>query len=115
MYKSIVFAGSNALRNPPLPSTRFVLKAHGKGKRIFQSYCASCHSIYKNVTGPALSGVVNNRTNEWIFIFLTDKKKVQVGSSDHDSSALSGIPCGGSSMLSRQDVDLIVDYIKSRQ
>ncbi len=27
------------------------------GKRIFQSQCASCHLVFKNATGPALSGV----------------------------------------------------------
>jgi cytochrome c2 len=27
------------------------------GKRIFQSKCASCHLVFKNATGPALSGV----------------------------------------------------------
>ena len=32
-------------------------KSQSDGKMLFMSKCASCHAIFKNVTGPALFGV----------------------------------------------------------
>jgi len=36
------------------------------GKNTFKSKCMACHSIDTKMIGPALSGVLNRRTPEWI-------------------------------------------------
>ena len=41
--------------NPP---DTYVYKGSGpNGKAIFQNNCGSCHAVFKDLTGPALSGV----------------------------------------------------------
>jgi mono/diheme cytochrome c family protein len=40
----------------PSVTTNLSGKAYA-GKSLFQSKCASCHSVFKNLTGPALAGL----------------------------------------------------------
>ena len=44
------------------------IEVNSKGKQLFQQNCASCHSITKDLTGPALAGV--EERGPW-----TDRKK----------------------------------------
>lgn len=37
-----------------------------KGKKQFEAKCSACHKFEEKVVGPALSGVTNRRTPEWI-------------------------------------------------
>ena len=37
-----------------------------KGKEIFKANCTACHKISKRFVGPALAGVTERRTPEWI-------------------------------------------------
>jgi mono/diheme cytochrome c family protein len=37
-----------------------------EGKSVFVSKCSACHKMDKNATGPALSGVTDRRSPEWI-------------------------------------------------
>lgn len=56
--------------DPPAPS--IPLDETGwKGKASFQAKCQSCHSIIKDLTGPALLGVTENA-------FWSDNKKIAV-------------------------------------
>jgi Cytochrome c len=42
-----------------------------KGKEIFNSNCAACHKLYKNMTGTALSNIDSTKLWNWI----TEKNK----------------------------------------
>lgn len=45
----------------------------------FMSHCASCHSMYKDATGPALNiNLLSQRKDEWILQFLINRKHVKV-------------------------------------
>ncbi|WP_245667271.1 c-type cytochrome [Leptospira tipperaryensis] len=37
-----------------------------KGKKQFEAKCSACHKFEEKVVGPALAGVTNRRTPEWI-------------------------------------------------
>jgi hypothetical protein len=41
------------------------------GKEIFQMHCASCHTLLKNATGPALLDINSIRSKDWLCKFLT--------------------------------------------
>ncbi len=40
------------------------------GKMLFQGRCASCHSVTKKITGPALMGVEDRHAEAWIISFV---------------------------------------------
>jgi len=37
-----------------------------QGKETFKKYCSACHKFSKKYVGPAMSGVTERRTPEWI-------------------------------------------------
>ena len=41
-----------------------------EGKTIFISRCAACHNVNKVMTGPALAGIDQRRSLEWITKFI---------------------------------------------
>lgn len=46
------------------------------GKQIFQSRCASCHNVNKQLTGPALANVDKRRSTDWIIHFVHSSQTV---------------------------------------
>src|SRR5918993_947381 len=49
----IIEESNQIIDGVPQPS----LEVNSKGKQLFQQNCASCHSLTKDLTGPALAGV----------------------------------------------------------
>ncbi len=114
IYKSITFKNSDTSKNPALTLSKFIFTAHGSGKMLFYNNCASCHSIYKDMTGPALNEIISRRSSEWIYQLLTDRKKVQNDSLYKTLSSKYDYHCLEFSSLTKEDVELIVDYIKNQ-
>src|SRR5687767_9005656 len=87
-----------------------------EGKAIFSSRCASCHNINKDLTGPALAGVSDRRTIEWITSFIKSSQTM-VKSGDKDAVALfekfNKIPMPDHLDLTDDNIKSIVAYIKS--
>jgi mono/diheme cytochrome c family protein len=87
------------------------------GKAIFQDNCASCHSVFKDLTGPALGGVTTR--GPW-----TDRKKLydwvhnpsNFMKSDPYTQGLKA-QFGGAVMtafpsLSEKEIDAVIDYVE---
>lgn len=97
-----------------------VLKANPdpplEGKTIFMSRCASCHNINKTLTGPALAGVDERRSIDWIISFVHSSQSM-VKKGDKDAVALfekfNKIPMPDHQDISAEEVKNIVAYIKS--
>jgi mono/diheme cytochrome c family protein len=102
----------NATVSPKNPAT------YNNGKLLFQNNCASCHSILRDLTGPALGGVTQRLPDrklvyKWVrnpatvlksgnVYFNTLKKRfdnVQMTAFDN---------------LSDDEIDAILDYVESR-
>jgi cytochrome c551/c552 len=87
-----------------------------EGKAIFSTRCASCHSVSKVLTGPALGGVHERRSIDWIVSFVQSSQSL-VKSGDKDAVALfekfNRIPMPDHADLSAGDVKSIVEFIKS--
>ncbi len=87
-----------------------------EGKTIFATRCASCHNLTKNMTGPALAGVHERRSIEWIMSFIRSSQTM-VKSGDTTAVALfqkfNNIPMPDHKDLSDADIKSIVDYIKT--
>lgn len=51
-------------------------KMADEGKAIFLAKCSACHKISKRLIGPALAGVTERRTPEWIMNMILDPEKM---------------------------------------
>jgi len=85
-----------------------------KGKELFNSLCAACHKRYKKSTGPALSGVTDRHSTEWIYKWVKNSAAM-VASGDaeaiaiyeeYNKTAMNAFP-----QLSNADIDNILAYV----
>jgi cytochrome c551/c552 len=67
-FLSILLLGS-ALCAPAAPPAI-------EGKALFMARCASCHNIHKDLTGPALTGVEQRRSLDWIVSFVQSPQSI---------------------------------------
>lgn len=115
IFKSILFPESDTSMNKPLTLTKFSANKIISGKRIFETYCASCHSRYHRLSGPALSEeLLTYRNEEWLYKFFTDKSSLPDDSirilhkKEFNSNCISL-----KSYLSDVEINNIISYIKS--
>jgi mono/diheme cytochrome c family protein len=101
-----LFLSCFALANPPSE----------EGKTIFTARCAGCHNVNKTLTGPALAGIDQRRSMEWIVDFVHSSQAV-IQKGDKDAIALfekfNKIPMPDHKDLSPDHIKSIVEYIKS--
>jgi cytochrome c551/c552 len=94
-----LFSSVSALAVPPAE----------EGKAIFAARCASCHNVNKTLTGPALAGLSERRSIDWIVKFVQSSQAL-VKSGDKDAVAVfekfNKIPMP-------DHTDLTVEYIKT--
>lgn len=87
-----------------------------EGKKIFTTRCASCHNVNKVVTGPALAGVDQRRSMDWIISFVSSSQSM-IKKGDKDAVALfqkfNKIPMPDHADLTPDNIKNIVEYIKT--
>jgi cytochrome c551/c552 len=87
-----------------------------EGKTIFLSRCAACHNVNKAMTGPALAGVDQRRSLEWITKFVHSSQSL-IKSGDKDATALyeqfNRVPMPDHPDLTSENIKNIMEYIKS--
>jgi len=87
-----------------------------EGKKTFTSRCASCHNVNKIVLGPALAGVTDRHSEDWIIKFVHSSQTV-IKSGDHAAITLyekfNKIPMPDHPDLSIENIKGILAYIKS--
>ena len=86
------------------------------GKLIFTSRCASCHNVNKVVIGPALAGVGDRHTEDWIIKFVHSSQTVIKGG-DKTATDLyekfNKVPMPDHPDLSADNIKSILAYIHS--
>jgi cytochrome c551/c552 len=87
-----------------------------EGKIIFNARCASCHNVNKVLVGPALAGVTDRHSEDWIVHFVHSSQTVIKGG-DKTAIALyekfNKIPMPDHPDLSAESIKAILTYIKS--
>lgn len=87
-----------------------------EGKSIFTARCAGCHSVHKILTGPALAGVDQRHTIDWIINFVHSSQTV-IKKGDPQAVALfakfNRIPMPDHPDLSAGQIKNIVEFIKT--
>lgn len=85
-----------------------------KGKELFNSLCAACHKRYKKSTGPALFGVTDRHSTEWLYSWIKNSTAM-IASGDaeavaiyeeYNKTAMNSFP-----QLSNGDIDNILAYV----
>lgn len=85
------------------------------GEALFKANCTSCHALNKRVLGPALAGVNEKHSNEWLHKWIRnapamvasgDKEAVAIYN-EYNQAAMTPFP-----QLSDADIDNILAYIK---
>jgi len=86
-----------------------------EGKALFTARCAACHNINKTLTGPALAGVDQRRSIDWIISFVQSSQSV-IKKGDTAAVALfekfNKIQMPDHADLSGDNIKNIVEYIK---
>lgn len=104
----VLFASIAAMATPPVE----------EGKSIFSTRCAGCHSVTKVLTGPALGGVDERRSMDWIVSFVQSSQKM-VKAGDKDAVALfekfNKIPMPDHPDLTEENIKNVVAYIKTEK
>lgn len=111
------------MKNRFIIAALFLLPLHAlaippveEGKSIFLSRCAACHNVNKQLTGPALAGVHERRSIEWIVNFV-NSSQAMVKKGDKDAVALfekfNKVPMPDHPDLTADHIKSIVEYIKS--
>ena len=89
-----------------------------QGKQLFQTNCSSCHSVFKDATGPALHGVEDrwpSRTliHDWVHnssaVLASGNKYANALFDKFNKTQMTKFQ----GILSDKDIDAILDYIKS--
>lgn len=87
-----------------------------EGKSIFTTRCAACHNVNKVLTGPALAGIDERRSIDWIVNFI-HSSQTMVKEGDKDAIAVfekfNKIPMPDHKDISEEKIKSIVEYIKS--
>ena len=84
-----------------------------KGKELFNANCAACHKLDAKATGPALRGVANKYSKEWLYKWIRNSADlIKSGDADaikiyeeYNKVAMSAFP-----QLSDADIDNILAY-----
>jgi len=86
------------------------------GKAIFTTRCAACHNVNVKVVGPALAGVEERRSVEWITNFVHSSQAL-VKKNDKDAVALfnqfNNTIMPDHPDISEVQIRSILDYIKA--
>ena len=86
------------------------------GKAIFSTRCATCHHVNKQLVGPALSGVDERRSMEWIIKFVQSSQTL-IKTGDEQASAVfakfNSFPMPDHPDLTADKIRDIVAFIKS--
>ncbi len=83
------------------------------GKKLFKQNCAACHKLDKKAIGPALGGVTERRTEEWLLKWIRNNAELRA-SGDADAIAIfeeyNGSIMTAFPSLSDQDIYDILQY-----
>ncbi|MBK6545019.1 MAG: cytochrome c [Saprospiraceae bacterium] len=108
IFKSIEFSESDTTMNPILTLQKFNMIPTGSGKHLFKKYCAICHLINDNFTGPNLKNIMSRRSMNWIQSYLTNRKSLNLKVDPTKKSMVRSVEFKN---LSYEEIERIIEFI----
>ncbi|PJR03214.1 c-type cytochrome [Avrilella dinanensis] len=94
-------------------STHALAQDVAKGKQLFNSQCAACHKLDRDMTGPALRHVTGRHSTEWLHKWIKNSAEL-IKSGDAEAVKLfndwNKVPMNAFPNLSDEDIDNILAY-----
>lgn len=88
---------------------------YASGKKIFRTYCSSCHSTHQEIYGPMLGSISKKRTEPWLIAFIQNSQEV-IRSGDPYAKALfekfNNQVMPSFKELSEEDIKAILYYLE---
>ena len=120
-----IFAFAGSIKPSPAdPSESPVTKTelaqvNVKGKQQFLANCASCHSVNKNLTGPALAGIEERVTDRQVLIAWVKNSQQVLRSGNKYFNDLylqyQKTPMNSFTHLNDEDIENILEYIRQSE
>ena len=116
------FSNANLIKNPSTADADLgnkVLTSYPAGRTLFLNYCASCHSINRKLTGPALAGITERVPDRNLLIaWIKNNQKVLQTKNpyfirlakEYDNLQMTVFP-----QLDDKDINMILNYITEEQ
>lgn len=86
------------------------------GEKLFKTNCASCHKLDSKLVGPALSGVTERRSLDWLKLWIRDNAALRA-SGDADANAIynefGGAAMNSFAFLSDEEIVNILEYTEN--
>lgn len=85
-----------------------------KGEKLYKQNCAACHKIDKRLVGPALGGVTERRSEEWLLRWIRNNQELRE-SGDADAIAIfneyNGSPMTAFPQFSDDEIRSMLAYV----
>ncbi len=85
-----------------------------KGKTTFENLCSACHKLDKKFIGPAMAGVTDRRSHEWIMnMILNPEEMIQKDPIAKQLLVESNMAVMANQNLSEEEARAILEYFRS--
>lgn len=85
-----------------------------QGKVIFASKCSACHKINKRFVGPALIGVTERRTPEWIMNMILNPEVMVVENAEAKKLLAEYLSPMANQNLTESEARAILEYFRTK-
>jgi cytochrome c len=89
-------------------------KMADEGKAVFLAKCSACHKISKRVVGPALAGVTERRTPEWIMNMILNPEKMVAENEIAKALLAEYLAPMANQNLTEAEARLILEYFRTK-
>ena len=112
IFKTINFPNSDSNINPALTDDKFLHRSFQDDQTLYETHCVSCHNTIKDWEAPSIRSIRENRSDEWIRTFLADRHAVKHDSLYDASLRRTDTRCPEQKDLTRDDIEMIIGFIK---
>ncbi len=86
-----------------------------QGKALFAAKCSACHKIDKRFVGPALKGVIDRRTPEWIMNMILNPDKMVVENEEAKKLLAEYLSPMANQSLTEPEARAILEYFRTEK
>ncbi|WP_456376930.1 c-type cytochrome [Lutibacter sp.] len=86
-----------------------------EGKEIFKAKCSACHKVSKRVVGPAMKGVTERRSPEWIMNMILNPEEMVAKNPIAKKLLAEYLAPMANQNLTEREARLILEYFRTKK